>query len=283
MPTPFDGTGNVDERRLGELTEFLIQRGIDGLFPLGTTGEFAFLDRSERKRVIEVVVDSANSRVPVLAGVSDPSPKNVLAYAKDAEDAGADAIVATPPYYYRVSEEGLYSHFRMIYEGAALPLIVYNIPEWTHNYVPLSVVARLAEERAIIGLKYTEYNMLNLTDFIESVGRKIAVFTGSDAMAFACLEAGGAGAVISVSNVAPRAAASIFDLVKGSRLTEALAVQKSLLPAIQAVGMGYFPAGLKEAMKVAGFPVGEVRKPQTPLSEREKKDVAELMGTARLK
>ena len=283
MPTPFDGTGNVDERRLGDLTEFLIQGGIDGLFPLGTTGEFALLDRSERKRVIEVVVDSARSRVPVLAGVSDPSPKNVLAYAKDAEDAGADAIVATAPYYYRVSEEGLYSHFRMIHEGAALPLILYNIPEWTHNYVPLSVVARLTEERAIVGLKYTEYNMLNLTDFIESVGRKIAVFTGSDAMAFACLEAGGAGAVISVSNVAPRAAASIYDLVKGSRLTEALAVQKSLLPAIQAVGMGYFPAGLKEAMKVVGFPVGEVRKPQTPLSEREKKDVAELMGTARLK
>ena len=283
MPTPFDGSGNVDEKRLGELTEYLIQEGIDGLFPLGTTGEFALMDRDERKHVLEVVVDKANSRVPVLAGVSDPSPKNVISFAKDAEDVGADAIVATAPYYYRAGEEALYSHFRMIHEGAGLPLILYNIPEWTHNYVPVSVVSRLAEEQAIIAIKYTEYNMLNLASFIEAVGGKIAVFTGSDAMAFACLEAGGAGAVISVSNVAPKASASIFDLVEASKLGEALAIQKSLLPAIQAVGMGYFPAGLKEAMKVAGFPVGEVREPQAPLSEEEKKEVARLVGTTRLK
>ncbi len=283
MPTPFDGDGNVDEKRLAELTDFLIQEGVDGLFPLGTTGEFAFLDKGERKRVLEVVVERANSKVPVLAGVSDPSPRNVISFAKDAEDAGADAAVATPPYYYRVSEEGLYLHFKEIHEGVSLPLILYNIPEWTHNYVPPSVVSRLTEEEAIIGVKYTEYNMLNLTEFIESVGRKIAVLTGSDAMAFACLEAGGAGAVISVSNVAPRAAASIFDLVEASKFKEALSVQKSLLPAIQAVGMGYFPAGLKEAMKVAGFPVGDVRKPQTPLSTEEKQEVARLMRKARLK
>ena len=283
MPTPFDGSGSVDEKRLRELTEFLIQGGIDGLFPLGTTGEFAFMDRTERKRVLEVVADSAGSKVPVLAGVSDPSPENVISFAKDAEDAGADAVVATPPYFYRTSEEGLYLHFKMIHEGIGLPLVLYNIPEWTHNYVPPSVVSRLVDEGAIIGIKYTEYNMLNLTDFIEAVGSRIAVFTGSDAMAFTCLEAGGAGAVISVSNVAPRTASSIFDLVEASRFKEALSVQKSLLPLIQAVGLGYFPAGLKEAMRVAGFPVGDVRRPQTPLTEGERKIVARLMGTARLK
>ena len=283
MPTPFDGSGSVDEKRLRELTDYLIQGGIDGLFPLGTTGEFALMDRAERKRVLEVVADRADSKVPVLAGVSDPSPRNAIAFAKDAEDAGADAVVATAPYFYRTSEEGLYLHFKMIHEGIGLPLILYNIPEWTHNYVPPSIVSRLADEGAIIGIKYTEYNMLNLTDFIESVGSKIAVFTGSDAMAFACLEAGGAGAVISVSNVAPRTASSIFDLVEASKFKEALSVQKSLLRVIQAVGLGYFPAGLKEAMKVAGFPVGDVRRPQTPLTEGEKKDVARLMGTARLK
>jgi 4-hydroxy-tetrahydrodipicolinate synthase len=283
MPTPFDRNGNIDETRLGELTDFLIQGGIDGLFPLGTTGEFALLDRGERKRVLEVVVDRAGSKVPVLAGVSDPSPQNVISYAKDAEDVGADAAVATTPYYYRTSEEGLYLHFKMIHEGIGLPLILYNIPEWTHNYVPPSVVLRLADEQIIAAMKYTENNMLNLTNFIESVGDKVAVFTGSDAMAFACLEAGGAGAVISVSNVVPKAAASIFDLVESSKFEDALSVQKALLPAIQAVGMGYFPAGLKEAMKAVGFPVGEVRKPQTSLSEGERKEVARLIEAARLK
>ncbi|MDG6910501.1 MAG: dihydrodipicolinate synthase family protein, partial [Nitrososphaerota archaeon] len=226
---------------------------------------------------------SANSRVPVLAGISDPSPKNAIAFAKDAADAGADGVVATPPYYYKVNEEGLYRHFKTLSESIALPLVLYNIPEWTHNFVPLPVVRRLAEEEAIVGMKYTEYNMLNLLEFVEAVGERIAVFTGSDAMTFACLEAGGKGAVISISNIAPRTASSIYDLVEGGRPTEALNAQKSLMPIVEAAGIGYFPAGLKEAMKVAGFPVGEVRPPQTRLTDAEKKRVRDLVETAGLK
>ena len=277
MPTPFAKGGEVDEKRLKELTDYLIEGGIDGLFPLGTTGEFALLDRAERKRVIEIVVDRANGRVPVLAGICDPSPRNAAAYGKDATDAGADGLVATPPYYYRVSEEGIYTHFRMIHESVSLPLVVYNIPEWTHNFVPVSVASRLADEGIVVGMKYTEYNMLNLLEFIEAVGRKIAVMTGSDAMVFECLEAGGSGAVISISNIFPKKASSIYDLVREGKHVEALRVQESLLPAIEAAGLGYFPAGLKEAMKVSGFAVGTVREPQTRLNEKERETVRAMM------
>ena len=283
MPTPFKRNGDLDEDRISELTDYLIQGGIDGLFPLGTSGEFALLDRAERKRVVEMVVNSAGSRVPVLAGVSDPSPRNAIAFAEDAAEAGAVGVVATSPYYYKVSEEGLYRHFKTIGSSISLPLVLYNIPEWTHNFVPLSVVSRLAEEKVIIGMKYTEYNMFNLLGYIRAVGNKIAVFTGSDAMAYSCLEAGGAGAVISISNIAPRAASSIYDLAVEGRYKEALAVQKSLMSVVEAAGVGYFPAGLKEAMKVAGFPVGGVRQPQTPLSAQEKKRVKDLVETAGLK
>ena len=283
MPTPFDRAGRVDEERLSDLTDYLIEGGVDGLFPLGTTGEFALLTREERRRVIGVVVDRAASRVPVLAGVSDPSPLNAISYAKDAADTGADGVVATPPYYYRVGEDGLYEHFRTIHESIRLPLVLYNIPEWTHNFVPLSVVSRLAEERTIVGMKYTEYNMLNLANFIRAVGGKIAVFTGSDAMTYACLEGGGSGAVISISNIAPRTSSSIYDLVVAGRLRDALRAQQALMPVVEAAGVGYFPAGLKEAMKAAGFPVGDVRGPQTRLSEGEKRRVRTLIQTAGLK
>lgn len=283
MPTPFGGDGEVDVKRLKELTDYLIEGGVDGLFPLGTTGEFALLDQGERRRVVEVVVDQANSRVPVLAGVSDPSPRNAISYAKEAADAGADGVVATPPYYYRVNEEGLYAHFKMIHDSVSLPLVLYNIPEWTHNFVPVSVVKRLADEHVVVGMKYTEYNMLNLLGFIQAVGDKISVFTGSDAMTYSCLEAGGSGAVISVSNILPRRASSIFDLVVEGKHREAMKVQESILPAIEAAGVGYFPAGLKEAMKVAGFPVGNVRKPQQPLGEGEREKVRSLMRKAGLK
>jgi 4-hydroxy-tetrahydrodipicolinate synthase len=278
MPTPFRADGGLDERRVGELTDRLIEGGVDGLFPLGTTGEFALLDRAERRRVVELVVARAGSRVPVLAGVSDPSPKNAASFAKDAADAGADGVVATPPYYYKVDDEGLYRHFKLIHDSITLPLILYNIPEWTHNFVPLSVVSRLAEDGVVAGMKYTEYNMLNLLKFIRGPGRRIAVLTGSDAMTLPCLEAGGRGAVISVSNILPKEASSIYDLFKAGKQAEAREAQESILPAIEAAGVGYFPAGVKEAMKVVGFPVGPVRPPQTPLTESEIETVRSLMG-----
>ena len=282
MPTPFGPSGEVDVERLKELTDYLIEGGVDGLFPLGTTGEFALLDREERKQVVRTVADRAGSRVPVLAGISDPSPRNAVSFAKDAADAGADGVVATPPYYYRVDEEGLYIHFKLIHESVSLPLVLYNIPEWTHNFVPVSVVSRLAREGIIVGMKYTEYNFLNLLGFVRAVGDRIAVLTGSDAMTYACLEAGGSGAVISVSNILPREASSIFDFYKEGRLEEARKVQGSILPAIEAAGIGYFPAGLKEAMSVAGFPVGSVRKPQTPLTGAERESVRSLLRKAGL-
>ena len=283
MPTPFSPSGDLDVDRLKELTDYLIEGGVDGLFPLGTTGEFALLDREERKRVVRAVAEGADSRVPVLAGICDPSPKNAISFAKDAADAGADGVVATPPYYYRLDEEGLYTHFKMIHESVSLPLVLYNIPEWTHNFVPLSVVSRLAREHLIVGMKYTEYNFLNLLGFIKAVGDRIAVLTGSDAMTYACLEAGGSGAVISVSNILPQKASSIFDLYEEGKPEEARKVQESILPAIEAAGVGYFPAGLKEAMRVAGFPVGVVRKPQSPLTGDERKRVRSLLGKAGLK
>lgn len=277
MPTPFSANGEVDLDRLELLVDRLIKGGVDGLFPLGTTGEFFLLTREERKRVVETVVRKTKGRVPVLAGVCDPAPKNVAAYAADAHDAGADGVVATPPYYYTTTEEGLYRHFRAIQESTPLPLVLYNIPEWTHNFVPFDVVRRLAEEGRIAGMKYTEYNMLNLSRFIDEVGARVGVLTGSDAMTYSCIEMGGAGAVISISNVFPDEASRIFDLAVAGRREEAQKLQRQLLPAIEAVGMGKFPAGLKEAMKVVGFPVGDVRSPLQPLSAQEKDTVKKLV------
>src|SRR5712691_201976 len=203
MATALSQDEKIDVKTTRTLVDFLIDGGIDGLFPLGTSGEFALFDREERKTVVETVVDQTNGRVPVLAGVSDPSLENVLAFAKDAEDAGADAIVATPPYYYTTGENGLFVHFETIARKSSLPLILYNIPEWTHLFVPTSVVQRLAEKQLIVGMKYTEYNLLNLLRFLKVAGKRIAIFTGSDAMTFTSLEFGGSGGVIGVATSLP--------------------------------------------------------------------------------
>jgi 4-hydroxy-tetrahydrodipicolinate synthase len=131
-------------------------------------------------------------------------------------------------------------------------------------------------------MKYTEYNLLNLLRYISAVGERIPVFTGSDAMAYTNLEFGGAGAVIAVSNVSPEGASSIFDLYSRGELRGARQAQMGLLPAIEAIGMGDFPAGLKEAMRVVGMSVGGVREPLGPLNQEQKATVGMLLKEAGL-
>jgi len=282
MATAMTRDEKIDVKSTRTLVDFLIGGGIDGLFPLGTSGEFALFDREERKTVIETVVDQTNGRVPVLAGVSDPSLENVLAFAKDAEEAGADAIVATPLYYYTTSDDGLFSHFETIARKSGLPLVVYNIPEWTHLFVPPSVVQRLAEKQLIVGMKYTEYNLLNLLRFLTVAGKRIAIFTGSDAMTLTNLESGGSGGIIGVANVAPKLASEVFDQFKRGNLETARQAQSKLLPIIEAISVGRFPAGLKEAMSMVGIPVGGVKSPLQGLTGDERKSVAAFLGESGL-
>jgi 4-hydroxy-tetrahydrodipicolinate synthase len=277
IPTPLTRRGKIDTEATRRLVDFHIEAGIDGLLPLGTSGEFALLQREERKLLVKTVVEQANHRVPVVAGVSDPSIENVVDLSKAAKEAGADAVIATPPYYFTTTEEGHYQHFKTISESIDLPLMIYNIPEWTHSFVTPETVQRLADEKLVVGMKYTEYNFLNLVRFLKASRNKIAIFAGSDAMAYSNLEFGGSGAIIGSANVAPKLASKIFDDYKKGNLGEARESQEKLLPVIMALGVGKYPAALKEAMSLIGMPVGPLKEPLQQLSTAEKRTVAELL------
>jgi 4-hydroxy-tetrahydrodipicolinate synthase len=274
IPTPLTKHGKIDTEATRRLVDFHIEAGIDGLLPLGTSGEFALLQREERNLLVKTVVGQANHRVPVVAGVSDPSIENVVELSKDAKEAGADAVIATPPYYFTTTDEGHYDHFKTISEAIDLPLMIYNIPEWTHSFVTPDTVQRLTDEKLVVGMKYTEYNFLNLLRFLKTSRNKIAIFAGSDAMAYSNLEFGGAGAIIGSANVAPKLASKIFDDYKQGRLSEARESQEKLLPVIMALGVGKYPAALKEAMSLIGMPVGPLKEPLQQLSTVEKRTVA---------
>jgi len=277
IPTPLTKQGRVDTDATRRLVDFHIESGIDGLLPLGTSGEFALLQREERKALVNVVVDQANSRVPVVAGVSDPSIENVVQLSSDAKEAGADGVIATPPYYFTTTDEGHYHHFKTISETIDLPLLIYNIPEWTHSFVTPETVQRLADEKLVVGMKYTEYNFLNLIRFLKESRNKLSIFAGSDALAYSNLEFGGAGAIIGSANVAPRVASKIFDDYKKGDLDGARECQEKLLPVINALGVGKYPAALKEAMSLIGMPVGPLKEPLQALSIVEKRIVAGLL------
>src|SRR3989442_97393 len=277
IPTPLTKDGRVDTDATRRLVDFHIEAGIDGLLPLGTSGEFALLQRKERKTLGDKVVDQAENRVRVGAGVSDPSIENVVQFSSDAKEAGADGVIATPPYYFTTTDEGHYQHFKTISETIDLPLLIYNIPEWTHSFVTPETVQRLADEKLVVGMKYTEYNFLNLIRFLKESRNKISIFAGSDALAYPNLEFGGAGAIIGSANVAPRVASKIFDDYKKGNLSGARESQERLLPVITALGVGKYPAALKEAMSLIGIPVGPLKEPLQALSIAEKKIVAGLL------
>ncbi|HZY46333.1 MAG TPA: 4-hydroxy-tetrahydrodipicolinate synthase [Candidatus Bathyarchaeia archaeon] len=278
IPTPLTKQGKIDTDTTKRLVDFHIESGIDGLLPLGTSGEFALLTREERNALIETVVDRANGRVPVVAGVSDPSIENVIQLSSDAKNAGADVVIATPPYYFTTTDEGHYEHFKRLSESIDLPLMVYNIPEWTHSLVSPAIVKRLAEEKLIVGMKYTEYNFLNLVRFLQAARNRISIFAGSDAMAYSNLEFGGSGGIMGSANVAPKTASQIFDSYKKGDLKGAREAQEKLLPVIEAIAVGKYPAGLKEAMSLVGMPVGPLKEPLQDLSPAEKKSVRAIFG-----
>jgi len=277
IPTPLTKHGKFDPDATKRLVDFHIAAGIDGLLPLGTSGEFALLDREDRELMVKTVVDHADGRVPVVAGVSDPSIENIVQLSSDAKKAGADAVIATPPYYFTTTDEGHYRHFKAISEVIDLPLLIYNIPEWTHSFVNPETVQRLAEEKLVVGMKYTEYNFLNLVRFLKTSGGKIAIFAGSDAMAYSNLEFGGSGAIIGSANVAPKVASKIFDDYKKGDFEGARGAQERLLPIIMALSVGKYPAALKEAMNLIGMPVGHLKEPLQSLSIAEKRIVAGLL------
>jgi 4-hydroxy-tetrahydrodipicolinate synthase len=185
--------------------------------------------------------------------------------------------VATTPYYFTTTDLGLYWFYRRLSEANDVPLFAYNIPEWTRSFIPPKVVEQLADEGLIAGMKYTEYNFLNLLKFHEAGKGKISIFTGSDALTYSNLEFGGSGAVIGISNVAPIESSRIYDEFKKGNLQKARESLSRLLPVIEAIGTGKFPAGLKEAMRLVGMPVGEVKFPLLPLTPREKRAVKDLM------
>lgn len=277
IPTPLTKQGKIDQEATRKLVDFHINSGIDGILPLGTSGEFALFTRDERKMFVETVVEQVKGRVPVVAGVSDPSIENVLELSADAKKVGADVVIATPPYYFTTADQGHYDHFKKISESIDLPLMIYNIPEWTHSFVTPETVQRLAEEKLVVGMKYTEYNFLNLLRFLKTSQAKISIFTGSDALAFSNLEFGGSGGILGSANVAPKIASRIFDDYKRGDLKSARESQEKLLPVIDALSIGRYPAALKESMKLIKVPVGPLKEPLQGLSVADERIVAGLL------
>ena len=264
--TPFKN-GKVDEAALRKLVEFQIKNGTDGIVPCGTTGESSTLSHEEHDRVIEVVIDAAKKRVPVIAGTGSNSTAEAIRLTRHAYKAGADGALMVCPYYNRPTQEGLYQHYKAIAEAVPIPIIVYNIPGRTGVNINPDTLARLAKIKNIVGVKEASGSIKQMSDVIHLCGPKFDVLSGDDLFTLPLMAMGGHGVISVISNVAPADMAAMVDAFAAGDLKKARTLHYKMNPLIDALFVETNPTPVKAALAMMKKISYEVRLPLYKLSD----------------
>jgi 4-hydroxy-tetrahydrodipicolinate synthase len=274
MITPFR-EGRVDENRLRQQIEFQISGGIDGLVPVGTTGESPTLDFDEHERVIELTVEIAAGRVPVIAGAGGNATTEALQLHAFAKKAGATAALSVNPYYNKPTQEGLYRHFMTLADRVDLPIVLYNIPGRTGITMGAKTVARLNEHRNIVAIKEAT-GSLDMASEIRSEC-DITILSGDDSLTLPLMSIGAAGVISVISNLLPDQIKRLTKLCLDGQFAEARQLHQRLFPLMRSLFLDGNPAGIKRAMKLAGKDSGELRLPLWEASESTKQAIEQRM------
>lgn len=293
LVTPLHPDGRVDHASVGRLVEHLVGAGVDGLFVCGSTGEVALLDDAQRDEMVEATVTAAAGRVPVLAGAIDTGTRRVVAHARRAVAAGADAVVVTPPFYVAPHPDEIATHFRAVRDAVGAPVVAYDIPSATHVPLPLTALERLAADGTIVALKDSSGDLARFRQALDALaGSGLGMLTGNELFADLALQAGATGMVPGLGNVDPTGYVAIGRAVAAGDLATARAEQLRLLrlfritdvPVRARVG---HTAGALGAFKAALWARGVVDHPDTaapcgPLSAAEVDRVRALLVDAGL-
>lgn len=264
---------NVDIPVLEEFTEFLVEGNVDGLFPCGSLGEFSSLTAGQRRDVIEAVSRSASS-VPVLAGCGDTSTGAVLEHIDEAEAAGADIAVVVTPYYLPSSQAGLVDFHAEIADRSPLPILLYNIPDFTGCSLSVESVITLAAKRNIIGLKDSSGNITYLWDVIEATDDSFSVYQGSTELSITALDVGATGLVAGPANVFPNQIENMYAAYRRGDRDEAVRIHNTVVnPVISALNGITTPIGLKYFLALSERDVGLPLAPLSGLSEDDRREI----------
>jgi 4-hydroxy-tetrahydrodipicolinate synthase len=267
LVTPFRHNA-VDEATFRALVERQIAEGIHGLVPCGTTGESATLSHKEHERVIEICIDQARGRVPVLAGAGSNNTAEAVRLARFAQKAGADGALLITPYYNKPTQEGLYLHFKAIAEAVDLPLVPYNVPGRTGCNLLPQTLGRLARDFSnIVGVKEATGDMVQGSRVLESCPGTFSVLSGDDFTALPLMALGGAGVISVTSNVAPGRMAAMYNAFAAGDLAGAARLHHELFPLHEAMFMETNPIPAKTALALMGLADDEMRLPLCPMSE----------------
>ncbi|WP_031515434.1 dihydrodipicolinate synthase family protein [Desulfofalx alkaliphila] len=270
MLTPFK-EGKVNETVLRQVVEFQIQRGVHGLFPVSSCGEFIQMDFAEKIRTMEIVVDQAAGRVPVTPGVTAPNPNESIALAKEAKRAGCSGVVICPPYFLPISQETIERHFELLADNVDIPVILYNIPAFT-TPITYDVVKRLSRRENIVAMKDSSGSVVDMVHFMDKVRAigmqdKFNFLIGREDGLFPALMMGGKGCMTACAGIVPEILVGIWDSYHKGEFEKAKELQFSFLNLLRAMNALPFPVGFKLALELRGFEMGE---PMQPLSHAEK-------------
>jgi 4-hydroxy-tetrahydrodipicolinate synthase len=279
--TPFRD-GKVDEKAFRSLVDWQIRQGTNGIVPCGTTGESPTLSHDEHMRVIELTVEVAKGRVPVIAGTGSNSTEEAIALTRHAKKAGANAALVVTPYYNKPTQEGLFQHYKAIVEAARLPIVIYNIPSRCVVDMSVDTMARLAKLKHIVGVKDATADLARPMRTRMAIGSEFCQLSGEDATALPFLAAGGNGCISVTANVAPKLCAAMHKAWVAGDVKKAAAINERLLPLHFALFCETNPAPVKYAMSLLGRCEGDCRLPLTPLAEASRKKVREAMAAAGL-
>jgi 4-hydroxy-tetrahydrodipicolinate synthase len=264
LVTPFRRDLSLDEATLRKLVRRQIEAGINFLVPCGTTGENPTMSRAEHLRVIEITIEEAKGKVPVLAGAGGYNTQEVIELAREIERLGANGILSVTPYYNKPTQEGLYLHFKAIAAAVRIPLIVYSVQGRTGVNVEPATLARLAQIENIAGVKEASGNITQMANVIQQVPENFAVLSGDDAITLPLIALGGRGIISVVSNEIPAEMTSLAQLALTGDFAEARALQRKYLPLMEINFIESNPIPVKAAMGLMGLLEPVYRLPMCP-------------------
>ena len=279
--TPFRN-GKVDEEKLRELVEFQISGGTDAIVPCGTTGESSTLDYEEHDRVIEIVVQQVNKRVPVIAGTGSNSTAEAIEMSLHAKKLGADGCLLVTPYYNKPTQEGLYRHYMAIADAVAMPQVLYNVPGRTAVNLLPETVARLAEHKNIVAIKEATGSLQQASEVLALAGDKIDVLSGDDFITFPMMACGAKGVISVTANIMPAEIAALVDAFNSGDLEKARQLHLKTLKINNAMFIESNPVPVKTALGLMGKCSDEVRLPLAPMSAANKEKLAAIMKEYKL-
>ena len=280
LVTPFTAAGTVDEAGVRRLAKRQLDAGIHFLVPCGTTGEAPTLSAAEKRRVVEIVVEEAKGRAPVLAGAGGYDTREVIEAAHAMQAAGADGLLSVTPYYNKPTPEGLFQHYRAIAEATPLPIVVYNVPGRTGCNVDPVTLARLATIPHVVGVKEASGNMTQICEVLKAVREEFIVLSGDDALTLPAMAVGARGVISVASNEVPAEMAQLVEAAERGDFAAARKLHARLLPLMLANFTESNPIPVKAAMAQLGLLEESYRLPMVPPRPETREKLARLLAAA---